>query len=111
MMYFHRAETNEEIFRIKDPVNHKRWTACGFSANGNFILSGSAIENEHNLSIWDAHLGTLIKILEGPKEGVLYVAWHPLRPVIASVSTFGTVFIWTVPRTVGLLVSTCRYCI
>ena len=34
---------------------------------------------------------------EGPKEGLLNVVWHPTRPIIASTSTHGVVYIWGVP--------------
>lgn len=43
--------------------------------------------------------GQLLKILEGPKEGVMDLAWHPLRPIIASASTSGKVFIWATNHT------------
>ena len=36
---------------------------------------------------------------EGPKEGLLDLVWHPLRPTIASVSTSGQVFIWSTHHT------------
>jgi COMPASS component SWD1 len=61
----------------------------------------------------------LVKILEGPKEPlddltvctlpvfssrnfilieVFCIQWHPIRPVIASVSTYGNIHIWATSR-------------
>lgn len=78
---------------------------------------GSAQKAEHNIYIWNRAFGRLVKILEGPKEGIMdlvvksnfslpqpdehlsalynyLIQWHPLRPIIASVSTSGVVYIW-----------------
>jgi len=36
----------------------------------------------------------LVKILEGPKEGVMDLEWHPTRPIVVSCSTTGMAYIW-----------------
>ncbi|MCI26785.1 retinoblastoma-binding protein 5-like, partial [Trifolium medium] len=43
--------------------------------------------------IWD-RAGHLVKILEGPKEALIDLAWHPVRPIVVSVSLNGIVYIW-----------------
>ena len=49
---------------------------------------------EHALYIWDKGNGSLVKILSGQKgENMLDVIWHPIRPIITSISN-GMVHIW-----------------
>lgn len=49
--------------------------------------------------IWDKTTGNLVKILTGPKgEGLLDLTWHPVRPIILSVSN-GLVNIWSHSQT------------
>lgn len=45
--------------------------------------------------LWDRDSGGLLKILEGPKDPLEDMDWHPSRPLIASVSTLGLVHFWT----------------
>lgn len=79
---------------FQDAVNKIQWKQCCFSCDGDFIIGGSAQKAEHNIYIWNRAFGRLVKILEGPKEGILDLVWHPLRPIIASISTSGVVYIW-----------------
>lgn len=64
------------------------------------IYAASAKEADHHIYIWERQTGNLVKMLEGPKESILGLAWHPLRPVIASVSSYGVVYLWSVTYTV-----------
>jgi len=79
---------------FQDAVNRIQWKQCCFSCDGDFIIGGSAQKAEHTIYIWNRAFGRLDKILDGPKEGILDLVWHPLRPIIASVSTSGVVYIW-----------------
>ena len=36
----------------------------------------------------------MIKTLEGPKEPILDIVWHPLRPTIVTVSNYNFIYIW-----------------
>jgi COMPASS component SWD1 len=53
---------------------------------------------EHHVFIWDKLQGMLVKMLEGPRETVLDVAWHPYLPMLATTSTVGNVYVWNVVR-------------
>ena len=53
--------------------------------DGDYICAGS--HRQHELYIWDKATGNLVKILTGPKgESLLDLMWHPVKPVILSVS-------------------------
>lgn len=82
------------LFReFQDSITKMHWKAPCFSGDGEWVIGGSASKGEHKIYIWD-RAGHLVKILEGPKEALIDLAWHPVRPVIVSVSLTGWVYIW-----------------
>ncbi|KAI8977098.1 WD40-repeat-containing domain protein [Mycotypha africana] len=85
--------------KYQDLVNRIQWSQCCFSANSELVIGGSGHRAEHNIYIWDKDMGNLVKILEGPKEPLDDLAWHPHRPIIASVSSFGNIYIWKAKHT------------
>ncbi|CAL5189603.1 unnamed protein product [Lathyrus oleraceus] len=82
------------IGEFKDSVKKVHWKAPCFSADGEWVVGGSANKAEHKIYIWNRE-GHRARILEGPKETLLDLAWHPVRPVVVSVSVTGAVYIWT----------------
>lgn len=82
----------EPIQKLQDLVNRSLWKKCCFSGDGEYIVAGSA--RQHSLYIWEKGSGNLVKFLLGTKgEMLLDVVWHPVRPIIASISS-GVVSIW-----------------
>ncbi|CAK9186992.1 unnamed protein product [Ilex paraguariensis] len=69
------------------------WKAPCFSGDCEWVIGGSASKGEHKIYIWD-RAGHLVKILEGPKEALIDLAWHPVHPIVVSVSLAGLVYIW-----------------
>lgn len=102
------GEDSRQVAReFQDPVNRMQWKKCCFSCDGDYIIGGSAQKSQHHIYIWNREVGQLIKTLEGPKEGIMDLVvriiiylnvtlnqWHPVRPIIASISTSGVVYIW-----------------
>ncbi|ORX62772.1 WD40 repeat-like protein, partial [Hesseltinella vesiculosa] len=81
--------------KFQDLVNRVQWNRACFSADGEFVCAGSGHKAEHNVYIWDKKMGNLVKILEGPNEPLDDVTWHPEQPMIATVSSYGNVYLWT----------------
>ncbi|KAK9293103.1 hypothetical protein L1049_021089 [Liquidambar formosana] len=82
------------LFReFQDSITKMHWKAPCFSGDGEWVISGSASKGEHKIYIWD-RAGHLVKILEGPKEALIDLAWHPVHPIVVSVSLTGLVYIW-----------------
>ncbi|SGY21330.1 BQ5605_C016g08223 [Microbotryum silenes-dioicae] len=87
--YFHLQHA------FQDLVERTPWNGCRFSQSGDYIFGGAGHKGAHNIYIWDSDSGGLLKILEGPKDPLEDVDWHPFRPLIASVSTLGLIHLWT----------------
>ena len=87
------------LFReFQDIITKVHWKAPCFSGDGEWVIGGSASKGEHKIYIWD-RAGHLVKILEGPKEALIDLAWHPVHPIIVSVSLTGLVYIWAKDHT------------
>jgi len=86
--------------KFQDVVNHVQWKTCCFSSGAaTYVIAGSAQEAQHKIYMWDREGGHLLRILEGPKEGLLDCTWHPGRAIIVSISTYGIIYIWAVNAT------------
>ncbi|KAJ2634762.1 chromatin binding protein [Coemansia sp. RSA 1286] len=81
--------------KIQDIVNRVHWIQAVFSSSGDYVVSGIEHKAEHNIYVWDKFSGSLVKMLTGPNELLEDFAVHPLRPIYASISTFGIIYLWT----------------
>lgn len=80
---------------FQDRVNRVQWRAACFSGDGEYVAGASVVKGEHKIHIWNSKTGQLARILEGPKEGLIDLAWHPSRPIVVSVSMIvGVIYIW-----------------
>ncbi|CAG8531046.1 999_t:CDS:2 [Ambispora leptoticha] len=77
-----------------DVINKVQWNQCCFNRDGEYVIGGSAHKMGHNIYIWDKERGNLVKMLEGPKEQLNDLAWHPVHPIIASAAAYGSIYIW-----------------
>jgi len=85
---------NQGCREIQEPINKVQWKKCCFSFDGENIVAAALQKSNHSIYIWGTKQGNLIKHLEGPKEGIMDLQWHPTRPTIVSVSTSGSIFVW-----------------
>ncbi|SPO20733.1 related to SWD1 - subunit of the COMPASS complex [Ustilago trichophora] len=86
-----------QLHKVQDMIQRTPWVHPSFTPSSDYIFAGASHKAAHNVYIWDRSSGTLSKILEGPKDWVVGVDWHPTRPMVASVSNTGAVYIWFSP--------------
>lgn len=60
------------IHRFQDLVNRTPWHAVGFSGDGEYVMGGAGHKMAHNVFVWDRDSGVLVKVLEGPRESLIY---------------------------------------
>lgn len=57
--------------RFQDLVNRTPWVAVGFSGDSEYVMGGAGHKVAHNVFVWDNGFGTLVKVLEGPREPLI----------------------------------------
>eukprot|EP01098_Paradermamoeba_levis_P009978 TRINITY_DN4183_c0_g1_i1.p1 TRINITY_DN4183_c0_g1~~TRINITY_DN4183_c0_g1_i1.p1 ORF type:complete len:117 (-),score=11.08 TRINITY_DN4183_c0_g1_i1:38-388(-) len=78
---------------LEDVVNKIQWRKACFSSDNEYVIGASAQSAEHKIYIWNREFSGLVKILEGPKDGIMDLQWHPIRSVMVSCSATGIVYI------------------
>ncbi|KAI0662892.1 WD40 repeat-like protein [Cubamyces menziesii] len=88
----------EPTHRFNDPISKVGWHAMSYSPDGEWLAGGAADDASHKIYIWDtAREGLLASTLDGGRELLAYVHWHPHKPSIASVTNLGNILIWHCP--------------
>lgn len=86
------ADHSEDGFQeYEDPVNRIGWVDGDLSRNCEYLAGALADPREHKLYVWDLSNSALVKVIDGPKEDVVAMRWHPYQPVLVSVSVSGKV--------------------
>ncbi|KAF1811345.1 WD40 repeat-like protein [Eremomyces bilateralis CBS 781.70] len=81
--------------KFQDLVNRLSWNHVTFSSTGEYVTASTWMN--HDIYVWERSLGSLVKILEGPKEELTVVEWHPYRPFVAAVGLdSGSVYLWSI---------------
>jgi len=81
--------------KFQDVVNRLSWNHVAFSATGEYVAASTY--NNHELYIWERNHGSLVRMLEGPKEEQGVIEWHPHRPLLAACGLeTGRINIWSV---------------
>jgi COMPASS component SWD1 len=82
--------------KFQDLVNRLSWNYVSFSNGTGEYVTASTYMN-HDVYVWERSHGSLVKILEGPKEELSAVEWHPHRPFVAAVGVdTGRVYLWSI---------------
>ena len=81
--------------KFQDVVNRLSWNHVAFSSTADYVMASTLMN--HDIYIWERTHGSLVKILEGPKEELGAVEWHPHRPLVAATGVeTGRVYVWGV---------------
>ncbi|KAH0258147.1 COMPASS, Set1C complex protein, partial [Aureobasidium melanogenum] len=81
--------------KFQDVVNRLSWNHVAFSPSGDYVMASTLMN--HDIYIWERGHGSLVKILEGPKEELGAVEWHPQRPFVAATGVeSGRIYLWSV---------------
>ncbi|KXL46101.1 hypothetical protein M433DRAFT_66056 [Acidomyces richmondensis BFW] len=79
--------------KFQDVVNRLSWNHVAFSSNADYVMASTLMN--HDIYIWERGHGSLVKILEGPKEELGAVEWHPNRPFVAATGVeSGRIYLW-----------------
>ena len=81
--------------KFQDVVNRLSWNHVTFSSTGEYVAASTY--NNHELYIWERNHGSLVRMLEGPKEEQGVIEWHPHRALLAACGLeTGRIYIWSV---------------
>ncbi|KAK2743785.1 chromatin binding protein [Myotisia sp. PD_48] len=81
--------------KFQDVVNRLSWNHVAFSATGEFVTATTFMN--HDIYVWERSHGSLVKILEGPKEELGVVEWHPSKPMVAACGLeSGCIYMWSI---------------
>jgi COMPASS component SWD1 len=81
--------------KFQDVVNRLSWNHVTLSATGEYVAASTY--NNHELYIWERNHGSLVRMLEGPKEEQGMIEWHPHRALLAACGLeTGRIYIWSV---------------
>ncbi|KAF3037909.1 chromatin binding protein [Didymella heteroderae] len=81
--------------RFQDLVQRLSWNHVSFSPSGEYVTASTWMN--HHIYVWERGQGSLVKILEGTKEELSVVEWHPSRPFVAAVGVdSGRVWLWSI---------------
>ncbi|KAI9805849.1 MAG: hypothetical protein M1825_000463 [Sarcosagium campestre] len=81
--------------KFQDVVNRLSWNHVAFSSTGEYVTA-STYKN-HDIYVWERSHGSLVKLLEGPKEELGVVEWHPHRPLVSACGLeSGRIYLWTI---------------
>ncbi|KAI0562303.1 Retinoblastoma-binding protein 5/Swd1 [Gracilaria domingensis] len=88
-----RPPTMDQNSVFAELVNKTQCHSTCLSRDGDFVL-GAMEGADHRIHVWRAADGFLDLTLEGPRDNIVQILWHPMRPVFTSLSASGTVYVW-----------------
>jgi len=88
----------EPTYRFNDPINKTAWHAMAYSPDGEWLAGGAADNATHKIYIWDiSNEGQFAAALDGGREPLLHVHWHPAKAAIVSTTAHGNILVWHCP--------------
>ncbi|PCH41574.1 COMPASS complex protein [Wolfiporia cocos MD-104 SS10] len=88
----------EPMYRFNDPISKIAWHSMSYSPDGEWLAGGAADNANHKIYIWDiSNDGQFAAVLDGGREPLLHIHWHPAKAMIASTTNQGNILIWHCP--------------
>ncbi|KAN0097836.1 WD40-repeat-containing domain protein [Tylopilus felleus] len=88
----------EPTYKFSDPISKVAWHSMSYSPDGEWLAGGAADPATHKIYIWDiSNDGQFASALDGGREPLIDVHWHPSAPRLASTTNQGTILIWHSP--------------
>ena len=85
----------EPEHKFQDVVQRLSWNHATSSCTGEFVAATTYMN--HDIYIWERRHGSLVKIMECPREELGIVEWHPQRPfIIACGLETGRIYYWSI---------------
>lgn len=70
-----------------------------YSPDGEWLAGGAADPATHKIYIWDiSNDGQFASALDGGREPLVHLHWHPSKSSIASTTNHGNILIWHCPN-------------
>ncbi|KAF8075966.1 WD40 repeat-like protein [Lyophyllum atratum] len=82
-----------------EPTHRRQWYGMSYSPDGEWLAGGAADPATHKIYIWDiSNDGQFASALDGGREPLVHLHWHPSKSSIASTTNHGNILIWHCPN-------------
>lgn len=82
--------------KYQDVVNRLQWNSINVNHNGEYLIASTYGSGAHDVYMWETTMGSLIKVLEGPKEELLDTDWNNKRcSIVANGLDLGYIYLWS----------------
>ncbi|KAI6043492.1 WD40-repeat-containing domain protein, partial [Pisolithus marmoratus] len=96
----------EPTHRFNDPISKVAWRAISYSPDRERLAGGAADPAAHRIYVSDiSNDGQFASALDGGREPLLDVHWHPHGPPPASTTKDGNILIWHCPSPTKMFVT------
>ena len=81
--------------KFQDVVQRLSWNHASFSSTGEYVAATTFMN--HDIYLWERGQGSLVKILECPREELGNIEWHPHRPLVTACGLeTGRIYVWSI---------------